>query len=85
MRALRMLAFGALVLGLAPGVSGQDIEISPEGDYILQFDEVNGERLDDFIDLAQKILQRPIKYVPSETGEANTRIFIIGPHGRTCS
>ena len=46
MRAIRMLAFGALLLGLAPGVRGQDIEISPEGDYILQFDEVNGERLD---------------------------------------
>ncbi len=77
MRFLVVLATLALLL-VTPRAGAQNIEITPDGEsYVLQFDETNGERLDDFIDLAQKVLLRPIKYQPNEVGE--TRIFILGP------
>jgi len=66
-----------LVLGLAsvPAWS-QDIEVSGDS-YVLQFDEVEGERLEDFIHLAKSLLGRPIKYNAAEL--ADTRIRIVGP------
>src|SRR5689334_10264417 len=76
MRFAAALALAVLPLLAAPRASAQDI--TDIGDkYVLQFDEQNGEKLDDFIDLAQKLLGRPIRYEPGET--ANTKIQIIGP------
>ena len=77
MRFVLAASWLALLLS-APGAQAQNIEVDPTGEYfVLQFDEVNGEKLEDFIDLAQKILQRPIKYSRAELGD--TRIQIIGP------
>lgn len=76
MRFAAALALAALPLLGAPRAAAQDITDIGEK-YVLQFDEQNGEKLDDFIDLAQKLLGRPIRYEPGET--ANTKIQIIGP------
>jgi general secretion pathway protein D len=54
----------------------QDITTSDDS-YILQFDEENGEKLIDFIDLAKVLLSRPIKYNRPEVSEA--KIQIVGP------
>ncbi len=75
MRPAAALLLACLAL-LAPRAAGQDITILGD-DYSLQFDEQEGEKLDDFINLAQKLLGRPIRYVPQETGDVTIRI--IGP------
>ena len=56
--------------------TGPDITVF-EDTYTLQFDEQNGEKLEDFINLAQKLLNRPIRYEPTEV--STTVIRIIGP------
>jgi type II secretory pathway component GspD/PulD (secretin) len=71
---LALLMF-LVVFGL-PEASAQDITTSDDH-FILQFDEENGEKLLDFIDLAKVILGRPIKYVRQEVSEV--RIQIVGP------
>jgi len=70
--ALLLAALGCLNLS---GAAAQDLTVE-EGYYSLQFDEANGERLQEFIDLAQKLLGRPINYTVTDV--ANERIFIIG-------
>jgi general secretion pathway protein D len=76
MRFAPALALVVLPLLAASRATAQDI--TEVGDkYVLQFDEQNGEKLEDFIDLAQKLLGRPIRYDPGEI--ANTKIQIIGP------
>ncbi len=83
---LAMLVFAA-VLG-APPLAAQDVtsvqiqdpadaSASPRDALVLQFDEENGEKLVDFIDLAKVILQKPIKYNRPEVSD--TRIQIVGP------
>jgi general secretion pathway protein D len=71
----------AVVLLLAlfggPSLFAQDITVQGD-EYILQFDEADGEPLVDFVDLAQKILQRPIRYTPGDMGQ-EVRVHIIGP------
>lgn len=64
-----------LTLAAAPA-RAQDIQVSGDT-YVLQFDEVEGEKLADFIHLAKSLLGRPIKYIPQEV--ADTRIWIVGP------
>ena len=68
------LAIGAVAVMSTP-TSGQDIMV--DGDYyLIQFDEVEGETLVDFIHLAKTILQQPIEYNPTDT---DIPIRIIGP------
>ncbi|MDG2149416.1 MAG: secretin N-terminal domain-containing protein [Planctomycetota bacterium] len=55
----------------------QDYITASDGGYILQFDEENGEKLIDFIDMAKVVLSRPIKYNRAEVSD--TRIQIVGP------
>jgi type II secretion system protein D len=82
MRPIALLTLLALGWAATP-LRAQDIQEVPGGPdggashYILQFDEEAGERLDQFIDLAKVILQRPINYNPQEVGD--TTIFIKGP------
>jgi hypothetical protein len=68
-----------LVLTLLGGplLLAQDITVQGD-EYILQFDETDGEPLIDFVDLAQKILQRPIRYVPQDLGP-EVRVYILVP------
>ncbi len=77
MRSVAAAAF-CLVLTpfLAPLVPAQDITVSGD-EYILQFDETEGEKLVNFIDLAKNILVRPIKYTPADVAPETIRI--IGP------
>jgi general secretion pathway protein D len=68
-----------LALALATTLPAHAQDITVQGDeYILQFDETDGEPLIDFVDLAQKILQRPIRYVPQDLGP-EVRVYILGP------
>ena len=69
------LALAAL-LGLPAAAAAQDVTTSGD-DYVLQFDEENGEKLIDFIDLAKVILGRPIKYDRAQVSDI--RIQIVGP------
>ncbi len=73
-------AFAALSLALLavpfPRAAAQDITVSGD-EYILQFDEANGEKLQDFIDLAKSILQRPINFDPQQVSGLSIRI--VGP------
>lgn len=78
---MRFVALVALLLLFAgplaaPSVA-QDITIDGD-DYHLQFDETNGESMADFIDLAQKLLNRPIKYTRGDLEDQNSRIYILG-------
>ncbi len=75
---MRVLALACCLLIPAAPALAQDITVQDDH-FILQFDETEGEKLSDFIDLAQKILQRPIRHSPAETGEANMKIYILGP------
>jgi general secretion pathway protein D len=75
MRPAAALLLAILAL-FAPRAAGQDITVLGD-DYSLQFDEQEGEKLEDFINLAQKLLGRPIRYVPEQVG--NVTIRIIGP------
>ncbi len=76
----RSAAFACLaLLGLtlaSSGVAAQDIRVDGD-DFLIQFDETDGEKLEDFIDLAKNILLRPMKYSPPEVSEV--RIRIVGP------
>jgi general secretion pathway protein D len=76
MRLAAALVLAALLGPLLPSARAQNIEVFGE-DYIMQFDEQNGEKLEDFINLAQKLLNRPIRYDPGDV--SNTIIRIIGP------
>ncbi|MFT7464947.1 MAG: general secretion pathway protein D [Pseudohongiellaceae bacterium] len=83
MRSSILISLVSLAL-LAGPLTAQDVQLIPgapgtgQGDsYVFQFDEENGEKLIDFIDLAKVILQRPIKYAPTEIGDVT--IFIVGP------
>jgi len=83
MRSSIFTALATLVL-LTGSLAAQDVQLVPGdpasglGDsYVFQFDEELGESLIDFIDLAKVILQRPIKFVPTEVGDV--KIFIVGP------
>lgn len=83
MRSSIFTALATLVL-LTGSLAAQDVQLVPgdpatgRGDsYVFQFDEELGESLIDFIDLAKVILQRPIKFVPTEVGDV--KIFIVGP------
>ncbi len=76
MRLAAALVLSVLPTLLAAPAGAQDINVF-EGKYTLQFDEQNGEKLEDFINLAQKLLNRPIRYEPTEV--ANVQIRIIGP------
>jgi general secretion pathway protein D len=67
----------ALALVTAIPAAAQDITIQGD-EYVLQFDETEGEPLIDFVDLAQKILQRPIRYTPQDLGP-EVRVYILGP------
>ena len=74
---MRCIALAVVSLLLAVPASAQDITLQGD-EYLLQFDETDGEPMSDFIDLAQKLLNRPIKYTPSDVSDANARIFILG-------
>ncbi|HZL98943.1 MAG TPA: secretin N-terminal domain-containing protein, partial [Planctomycetota bacterium] len=74
---MRCIALAALVLALAGPSLAQDISVQGD-DYFLQFDETEGEPMSDFIDLAQKLLNRPIKYTPGDVSDQNARIWILG-------
>ncbi len=84
-RLTRILALlGVALLGLvAPPlaaqttISGPDIELIGEDEYLIQFDETEGEKLEDFIHLAKSLLLMPMMYSPQEVSEQ--RIKIIGP------
>ena len=76
MRFAAALVLAALLGPLLPSARAQNIQVF-EDDYIMQFDEQNGEKLEDFINLAQKLLNRPIRYDPGDV--SNTIIRIIGP------
>ncbi len=74
---LAIVLSAALVLLGAPPASAQDIEFTEDNYFSIQFDEMEGEKLEDFIDLARNILHQPIKYNPAEVGDV--RIRILGP------
>ena len=74
---MRLVALAALTLLLAVPLRAQDITVQGD-DYFLQFDETEGEPMSDFIDLAQKLLNRPIKYTPGDMSDPNARIWILG-------
>ena len=79
MRPAALVLAALLPVFAAPAAAqdtGPDITVF-EGKYTLQFDEQQGEKLEDFINLAQKLLNRPIRYDQQEV--ANTQIRIIGP------
>jgi general secretion pathway protein D len=76
MRSMLPAALVLVVLVLQPPTAAQNI-VSSDGHYVLQFDEANGEKLIDFIDLTKVILGRPIKYLPQEMSDV--RIHIAGP------
>lgn len=71
--------FGALAPPAAAQVanSGPDIQLVGEDEYLIQFDETEGEKLEDFIHLAKNLLLIPIQYSPQEVNEQ--RIRIVGP------
>jgi general secretion pathway protein D len=73
---MRFAAALVLAVLLIPAARAQDIT-TVGNDYILQFDEQNGEKLEDFINLAQKLLGRPMRYDPNDV--SSTVIRIIGP------
>ncbi|GJM20339.1 MAG: putative type II secretion system protein D [Planctomycetota bacterium] len=66
----------ACLLALAPGAAAQDIETF-EDTYVLQFDETEGEAMEDFLDLAKHILGKPLKYNLGDM--SGDRIQILGP------
>ncbi|MHC5211745.1 MAG: secretin N-terminal domain-containing protein [Planctomycetota bacterium] len=73
------LTAALLALALITGLPALAQDITVQGDeYVLQFDETDGEPLVDFVDLAQKILQRPIRYTPADLGP-EVRVYILGP------
>jgi general secretion pathway protein D len=75
---MRRIALAVVTLLLAAGsASAQDITLQGD-EYSLQFDETDGEPMSDFIDLAQKLLNRPIKFTPTDVNDANARIYILG-------
>ncbi len=76
MRPAALLTSLALLLTAAPAPA-QDIVVQDDT-YVLQFDEQEGEKLADFIDLSQKIIGRPIRYNPGDMG-AEVRINMLGP------
>lgn len=76
MRPAAVLLLACLALPVAPAAA-QDINLAEDNSYTLQFDEQAGESLQGFINLAQKLLGRPIRYQPEEV--ANVKIFIFGP------
>jgi general secretion pathway protein D len=77
---MRPAATAALCLALtpflAPPAAAQDITVQGD-EYVLQFDEREGEKLIDFIDLAKNILVRPIKFNPQDVSTETIRI--VGP------
>lgn len=84
---LLLAAFACGLVGLAAPAAtaqaqpsantGPDIELVGDDEYLIQFDETEGERLEDFIHLAKSLLMMPIQYEKSEIGEE--RVRIIGP------
>jgi|RhiMethySRZTD1v2_1073278.scaffolds.fasta_scaffold08287_3 general secretion pathway protein D len=74
---MRFVALAALTLLLARPLAAQDITVQGD-EFFLQFDETEGEPMQDFIDLAQKLLNRPIKYTPGDMSDPNARIWILG-------
>jgi general secretion pathway protein D len=76
MRPASALALVALLFLATPRAAAQDITVFGDN-YTLQFDEQKGEPVEDFINLAQKLLGRPIRY--DQTDMQNATIRIIGP------
>jgi general secretion pathway protein D len=74
---MRSAVLAALTLLLAGPLAAQDITVL-EDSYYLQFDEADGEPMADFVDLAQKLLDRPIKYSPGDMNAAEAKIYILG-------
>lgn len=65
----------ALALLAAPAPA-QDPTVDASGRYLsFQFDETNGEKLENFIHLARMILDKPMKYDPQEVNNVNIRII----------
>jgi len=74
---MRCIALAVVTLLLAVPASAQDITMQGD-EFSLQFDETEGEPMSDFIDLAQKLLNRPIKFTPGDMSDPNARIYILG-------
>ncbi len=73
-----LLALSSPEVWAAPLPAPLPQDITTSGDeFVLQFDEENGEKLLDFIDLAKVLLGRPIMYKRAEVSDA--RIQIVGP------
>lgn len=74
-----LLGLASLAAGLAllaPPAAAQDIE-TVDDTYVLQFDETAGEPMEDFLDLAKHILNKPLKY---NLGDVSGKtIQILGP------